>query len=48
MNGAFRLITVNRQPPGIYGRMTAGAVIDYTAIDVAVLVEEDAAEGGEP
>lgn len=48
MHPCLGVYTIDGKAAGIYGRMTAGAVIDYTAIDVAVLVEEDGAEGGEP
>jgi glutathionylspermidine synthase len=48
MQPCFGVYTIEGKATGIYGRVTAGAVIDYSAIDVAVLVEEDAGEGGEP
>lgn len=46
MQPCLGVYTIDGKAAGIYGRMTAGAVIDYTAIDVAVLVEQDDAEGG--
>lgn len=47
MHPCLGVYTIDGRAAGIYGRMTAGAVIDYSAMDVAVLVDDDFAEGGE-
>lgn len=39
MHPCIGVYTVDGRAAGIYGRMTGGAVIDYSAVDVAVLVE---------
>ena len=41
MRPCLGVYTVNGQAAGIYGRLGRGAVIDYAATDVAVLVSED-------
>lgn len=48
MHPCLGVYVIDGKAAGIYGRIIFGAVIDYEAIDVAVLVEEDAAEGGQP
>jgi glutathionylspermidine synthase len=40
MQPCIGVYTVDGRAAGIYGRLTGAAVIDYSAIDVAVLVEE--------
>lgn len=47
MQPCLGVYTIDGKASGIYGRMTAGTVIDYSAIDVAVLVQQEAPEGGE-
>jgi hypothetical protein len=37
--------TVDGQAAGIYGRLAAKPLIDYAAVDVAILVPEDARGG---
>jgi len=44
MNPCLGVYVIDGRAAGIYGRMTPGKIIDYSAIDVAVLVENDAEE----
>ena len=45
MNPCIGVYTVDGRAAGIYGRMSPGPVIDYAAIDVAVLVDGNDADG---
>jgi glutathionylspermidine synthase len=47
MRPCLGVYIIDGKAGGIYGRMTHGAVIDYASIDVAVLIENDAPEGGD-
>ena len=33
--------TIDGEPAGVYGRITTGKIIDYAAIDVAILVSNE-------
>ena len=41
MHPCIGVYTIDGKAAGIYGRMSRGPVVDYAAIDVAVLVEKE-------
>ena len=41
MQVCLGVYTIDGKAVGIYGRMTPGAVVDYAAVDVAILVEKE-------
>ena len=41
MHVCLGVYTVDGRPSGMYGRLSRGPIVDYRAIDVAVLVEDE-------
>ncbi len=44
MNACLGVYVVEGEPVGIYGRLSSGPVVDYAAMDVAVLIDREGAK----